>query len=332
MFRVRVADEKAAQRAQILAERTLADIDLGYLSVPPVVDVRTFILSGGQGVVNRQRIPTLGDAVGRYLSTSMRAPSTLVGYRCHFGHMMRYHGPGRPLLPFDVDGYTRRRLEYVKAYTVRQELITLRVLLQSEGLEPISIPELAVCRPLPFAPLNIAMDGRRILLTADNVDELRRLVRDRGSELISDVVDLVALTGIRRSEVCRLGPQHVDLENRQLIVPERKRVHGVVTYRRLPIHDDLVSILDRRRHSCPVFTESPHTLTGGLRKAIQGSRFDVKGFGYHCLRHSAASRLLAQGVPITVVSALLGHSTAATTLKVYSHAFEDGLVDAVGRL
>jgi hypothetical protein len=76
MFRVRVADEKAAQRAQILAERTLADIDLGYLSVPPVVDVRTFILSGGQGVVNRQRIPTLGDAVGRYLSTSMRANSS----------------------------------------------------------------------------------------------------------------------------------------------------------------------------------------------------------------------------------------------------------------
>jgi integrase len=75
----------------------------------------------------------------------------------------------------------------------------------------------------------------------------------------------------------------------------------------------------------PVFTDSPHTLTSGLRKALRGTRFELPGFGYHSLRHSAASRLLAQGVPITVVSALLGHATPATMLKVYSHAFGGGL-------
>ena len=34
----------------------------------------------------------------------------------------------------------------------------------------------------------------------------------------------------------------------------------------------------------------------------------------------------------TLVSTLLGHATPATTLKVYSHAFGNGLADAVRRL
>jgi integrase len=39
----------------------------------------------------------------------------------------------------------------------------------------------------------------------------------------------------------------------------------------------------------------------------------------HDLRHSCASYLLGKGVPIHVVSAMLGHSRVSTTLDVYSH-------------
>ena len=41
----------------------------------------------------------------------------------------------------------------------------------------------------------------------------------------------------------------------------------------------------------------------------------------HSLRHSFASILIAAGTPITEVQGLLGHSSAQTTLKVYSHWF-----------
>ena len=41
---------------------------------------------------------------------------------------------------------------------------------------------------------------------------------------------------------------------------------------------------------------------------------------FHTLRHGAASLLLAAGVPVTLVSRMLGHSTPSFTLSVYSHA------------
>ena len=43
---------------------------------------------------------------------------------------------------------------------------------------------------------------------------------------------------------------------------------------------------------------------------------------FHELRHSAASLLIAQGVPLKVVSDLLGHSSIALTANTYGHVLE----------
>ena len=45
----------------------------------------------------------------------------------------------------------------------------------------------------------------------------------------------------------------------------------------------------------------------------------------HQLRHSAASLLLAQGVPLHEVSRYLGHTTISVTMDVYGHLAEEGL-------
>ncbi len=46
---------------------------------------------------------------------------------------------------------------------------------------------------------------------------------------------------------------------------------------------------------------------------------------FHDLRHGAASMLIGEGVPITVVSQLLGHADSSITLKVYAHLLPDHL-------
>jgi integrase len=48
----------------------------------------------------------------------------------------------------------------------------------------------------------------------------------------------------------------------------------------------------------------------------------------HELRHSAASLLLAQGVPLKVVSETLGHSSIRITADVYGHLLEPDRIDA----
>jgi integrase len=42
----------------------------------------------------------------------------------------------------------------------------------------------------------------------------------------------------------------------------------------------------------------------------------------HELRHSAASLMLAEGVPLQVVSDILGHSSIRITADVYGHVLQ----------
>lgn len=52
----------------------------------------------------------------------------------------------------------------------------------------------------------------------------------------------------------------------------------------------------------------------------------------HKLRHSAASIAIAAGADAKVVQAMLGHASAAMTLDIYSHLFEDQLNDVADRI
>jgi Phage integrase family len=54
--------------------------------------------------------------------------------------------------------------------------------------------------------------------------------------------------------------------------------------------------------------------------------------GPHTLRHSAASAMLSHGVPLKVVSEILGHSSIAITGDVYGHVSPAVSRDAVATL
>ncbi|WP_088951185.1 tyrosine-type recombinase/integrase [Micromonospora zamorensis] len=52
----------------------------------------------------------------------------------------------------------------------------------------------------------------------------------------------------------------------------------------------------------------------------------------HDLRHTAASVLLAQGVPARVVMEILGHSQISVTLNIYAHVAPEVAREAAARL
>ena len=52
------------------------------------------------------------------------------------------------------------------------------------------------------------------------------------------------------------------------------------------------------------------------------AKADLGPMRIHDLRHSAASLLLADGVPVKVVSEILGHADVSTTLRIYAHVLE----------
>jgi site-specific recombinase XerD len=68
-----------------------------------------------------------------------------------------------------------------------------------------------------------------------------------------------------------------------------------------------------RPHGQPLAYPAVYDLVRRLRRRT-GIDFDP-----HWWRHTAATRLLRDGVPIEVVSTLLGHADITTTLDVYGH-------------
>ena len=62
----------------------------------------------------------------------------------------------------------------------------------------------------------------------------------------------------------------------------------------------------------------PSTVQHALKREC--ARLGLLAVTPHGLRHLHASLLLHEGVPVTAVSARLGHANPAITLKVYAHA------------
>ena len=80
-------------------------------------------------------------------------------------------------------------------------------------------------------------------------------------------------------------------------------------------------------------------LLRGLRPEWVSKRFHLLAAGsglprihLHDLRHSAASIALTAGVPMRVVSDLLGHSSLAITANVYSHVSTELAKDSAERI
>lgn len=51
-------------------------------------------------------------------------------------------------------------------------------------------------------------------------------------------------------------------------------------------------------------------------------KLGLKQHGFHIARHTAASLMLGGGVPVHVVSKILGHANPSITLKIYAHLMD----------
>jgi integrase len=95
----------------------------------------------------------------------------------------------------------------------------------------------------------------------------------------------------------------------------------------LPVHLLLRAATDARYGRDNVFvtgTGEPCDPENALRAlTVAARRAGLEGVGLHTLRHSAASVVLSGGVPLNVVSRVLGHSGLSITADVYGHIAPD---------
>lgn len=151
-------------------------------------------------------------------------------------------------------------------------------------------------------------------------------------------------TGMRRAELVGLVWECVDLDFGSLEIKQATTtVRGraipslgktSAAHRRIhldaPIPDQLRDHHDRQRERFSAVGPNDAVFTdrrgrplhpGELTKRFQAlaRRLDLPPIGLHGLRHTAATLMLNNGVPVHLVANRLGHSDAATTLGVYVH-------------
>ena len=184
-----------------------------------------------------------------------------------------------------------------------------------------------------------------------NADEIRQLLEAaRGDELYI-VIMMAAYYGLRRSEVLGLKWSAIDFVSKQVHVrhkvldedggPEGYDVMKTKSsYRTLPllpqIEEELLREKKRQEEMRAIMKNAYRkeyeeyicvdALGMLFRPSYVSSHFEVilkrnglRKIRFHDLRHSVASLLLSNKVPMKMIQDWLGHSDMATTANIYSH-------------
>jgi integrase len=173
----------------------------------------------------------------------------------------------------------------------------------------------------------------------------------------------VALScGLRMGEVLGLSWQDTDLENSRMTVSQalqRQKGRGLLltetktdrSRRTLALPAPLVAALrahriqqlEERLAAGSRWQDSGLVFTSGVGTPLEPRNFfrsfkialnkaGLPDIRFHDLRHSAASLMLAQGVPLRVVMEVLGHSSISLTADTYSHVMPSLVQDATAKV
>ena len=186
--------------------------------------------------------------------------------------------------------------------------------------------------------------------TADEVEQLRaHFAKDR----IGHAWEL-ALYGLRRGEIAGLRWSDIDLKAKTLVIGNNRVSAGGATVendpkstasrRELPLPSRLVRVLrDAKKRQaterlalgehygagkyvvCNEIGEpyNPAVLSRYWADAVAAA--GVRHIKLHGGRHTAATLMHLDGVPVAVIAAWIGHSDPTLTLRVYAHSQDDAL-------
>ncbi|MCY3640941.1 MAG: site-specific integrase [Gammaproteobacteria bacterium] len=167
-------------------------------------------------------------------------------------------------------------------------------------------------------------------------EELARLhnVLDRqncgGCRQQADIIRLLLLTGCRRGEIINL--RWSEVHNNMLALADSK-----TGSRKVPLSSRAQAILDRQpREGSDFVFPSPRDVARPRSNELSlwyrvRKEAGIEDLRLHDLRHSMASHAVMNGVPVPVVSRLLGHSNVRMTLR-YAHLADRDIEAAAERV
>ena len=172
----------------------------------------------------------------------------------------------------------------------------------------------------PFRKFKIKQEkGRHEFLTPDELKKLEKLeVLDLKLRHVLDAFLFCCYVGLRFSDFCQLTPSNFIRVNGKRWLHFKSIKTGIEL--RLPLHllfeGKALAILDR--YCITEFASlGGNSEVNKVLSVITSMARIKKHVTYHTARHTCATLLIHQGVPITTVQKLLGHTSVKTT-EIYS--------------
>jgi len=159
-------------------------------------------------------------------------------------------------------------------------------------------------------------------------------------------------TGLRNGEIRALKYSDIDRKNNVMHIRHTmKTITGVgmvedtpktkTSIRDIPLTPDIIKYIEAQRHfwgfkvtniNGYLFCDEKgnplkeDTIKYEIRQVIKKIRRDGKEFPDitpHVFRHTFATRAIEEGMPPQVLKTIMGHSSLAITMDLYSHVMED---------
>ena len=176
----------------------------------------------------------------------------------------------------------------------------------------------------------------------------RRTLSKRQAEIIETFLFSFYACGLRISDIITLRWSDVSIERREVVKTQVKTRGRCI----IPLNDEALKILEKwkGKHRVFVFGLLPdnfdladeeelrirrNSITASVNKSLQRiseiAQIDKK-VTFHMARHSWAVNALEQGMPISMLSELMGHSSIEITAKVYAQWTQNAKAETVSKL
>jgi integrase len=218
---------------------------------------------------------------------------------------------------WDVQDYKLHRLKTVSNTTCRDELLILSRIFKwakRELLMDIENP----CKEIAFPKAN---KPRSKVVTQE---ELSALLNEM-SDIMKPVIELAFETAMRRSEILRLTPSCLHLDERILDV-----IDGKTGSRTVPLTRRAVVLLQEAADDVPhpnasLFPYAPYSVSQALRRAREklGMSDDIR---FHQLRHSRISMVAKKGFNQAQIMMISGHRDSRSVQR-YTHLNVRDVID-----
>jgi len=226
---------------------------------------------------------------------------------------------------FHVDSYIKKIQDRgLKESTINLHLNILRRMFNKAKEWSYSIKENPVSGDRLF---KVPEDDKKVV----SEQEYNSILKNADEHLRPILVCLMN-TGMRKGEVLSLQWDSVDLKNRVLTIEgDSNKVKKV---KRIPINDDLHDVLKQlseQRDGCQnvfIYLNRPiKSVESSFKNAIKRAGIKRK-ITLHYFRHTAGTRMMANGVDAYTVMKILGHSSLKMT-EHYLHSVPENLRRAV---